>query len=86
MDGLGDVVKAVTTAVGIKPCTPCERRRQRLNQLVPFKSKEVKTMTTSCKCDGINFCPCCGHSIAGGCSNYCFNCGWECMSGPCQPA
>lgn len=33
--GLGDVVAAATKAVGIKPCTPCEARRQRLNALFP---------------------------------------------------
>ena len=35
--GLGDVVAKVTKAVGIKPCGPCERRRQWLNARVPFK-------------------------------------------------
>lgn len=35
--GLGDVVAKVTKAVGIKPCGPCERRRQMLNQRFPFK-------------------------------------------------
>ena len=36
--GLGDVVKAATSAIGIKPCTPCQERARRLNravQLVP---------------------------------------------------
>lgn len=33
--GLGDVVAAVTKALGIKPCTPCEARQRRLNALFP---------------------------------------------------
>jgi hypothetical protein len=33
--GLGDVVAAATTAVGIKPCEPCERRKETLNALTP---------------------------------------------------
>lgn len=35
--GLGDTIAKITKAVGIKPCTPCEERRKRLNQLVPYK-------------------------------------------------
>lgn len=35
MRGLGDVVAAITKAVGIKPCPPCERRREALNKAVP---------------------------------------------------
>jgi hypothetical protein len=30
--GLGDVVKKVTTAVGIRPCGACEERAARMNQ------------------------------------------------------
>ena len=30
--GLGDVVKRVTTAVGVKPCGPCEQRAARMNE------------------------------------------------------
>ena len=29
--GAGQVVKRVTTAVGVKPCAPCERRAARLD-------------------------------------------------------
>ena len=36
--GLGDVVKKVTGAVGIKPCAPCLRRAEWLNQRVVFTS------------------------------------------------
>jgi hypothetical protein len=37
--GLGDVVANVTSAVGIKPCGGCKQRQEKLNQLVPFGSK-----------------------------------------------
>jgi len=33
--GLGDAVAAGTKALGIEPCTPCERRRAMLNRAVP---------------------------------------------------
>jgi hypothetical protein len=33
--GLGDLVARATSAVGIKPCTPCEQRKQMLNGLFP---------------------------------------------------
>ena len=34
--GLGDVVKRVTYAVGIKPCGGCEQRAASLNRWVAF--------------------------------------------------
>lgn len=34
--GLGDVVAAVTKAVGIKPCSGCRKRQSWLNKLIPF--------------------------------------------------
>lgn len=34
--GLGDVVKRVTTAVGVKPCTACQQRAARLNEWLQF--------------------------------------------------
>lgn len=34
--GLGDVVAAATSAVGIKPCGGCKKRQETLNKLVPF--------------------------------------------------
>jgi hypothetical protein len=37
--GLGDVVKRVTTAVGIKPCGGCQRRAEALNRLVTFQGR-----------------------------------------------
>lgn len=33
--GAGDVVARMTKAVGIEPCTPCEARRQWLNERFP---------------------------------------------------
>jgi hypothetical protein len=37
--GLGDVVKQVTSAVGIKPCGGCQRRAESLNRHVVFSSR-----------------------------------------------
>jgi|11_taG_2_1085331.scaffolds.fasta_scaffold42978_1 hypothetical protein len=37
--GLGDTVKKITNAMGIKQCTPCKRRQQALNRLFPYKNK-----------------------------------------------
>jgi hypothetical protein len=34
--GLGDVVKIATYAMGIKPCTGCERRAEILNRWMVF--------------------------------------------------
>jgi hypothetical protein len=33
--GLGDAVAAVTKAVGVAPCTPCQARQAQLNGLLP---------------------------------------------------
>jgi len=35
--GAGDVVKRFTEALGIKPCSACEKRRQFLNQRLRFQ-------------------------------------------------
>jgi hypothetical protein len=35
--GLGDVVKKVTTGVGVKPCSTCQERAARLNRWMQFK-------------------------------------------------
>lgn len=35
--GLGDVVAAVTKAVGIKPCSGCKKRQAWLNKVIPFR-------------------------------------------------
>ncbi len=39
--GAGDVVKAATSVVGVKPCTPCEERRQRMNAGLRFVPSRV---------------------------------------------
>lgn len=31
--GLGDVVAAATSALGIRPCEPCKQRQQKLNRI-----------------------------------------------------
>ena len=36
--GLGDAVAKVTRAVGIVPCGNCEKRKELLNKLFPFKT------------------------------------------------
>ena len=38
--GLGDTVKKITNAVGIKQCGACKRRQQKLNRLFPYKNKD----------------------------------------------
>lgn len=35
--GVGQAVKAATSAVGIKPCTPCEQRARFLDRLLAFR-------------------------------------------------
>ena len=36
-EGLGDTIARATKAVGIKPCTPCQRRREKLNEKFTYK-------------------------------------------------
>ncbi|MDH3601841.1 MAG: hypothetical protein OEU26_19700 [Candidatus Tectomicrobia bacterium] len=38
--GLGDAIKRVTYAVGIKPCGGCERRAATLNRWVAFSGRQ----------------------------------------------
>jgi hypothetical protein len=38
--GLGQVVKRVTTAAGIKPCEPCERRARQLDRWLRVEPRE----------------------------------------------
>jgi hypothetical protein len=40
--GLGDVVKHVTSKVGIKPCGGCERRAAALNRLLVFSGRRLE--------------------------------------------
>lgn len=44
IQGLGDVVAAVTSAVGIEPCDNCKDRQFKLNRL--FNFKKVKSEMT----------------------------------------
>lgn len=44
IQGLGDVVAAVTSAVGIEPCDDCKDRQFKLNRL--FNFKKVKSEMT----------------------------------------
>ena len=37
--GLGDAMKRATYALGIKPCTGCERRATTLNRLLVFTGR-----------------------------------------------
>jgi hypothetical protein len=37
INGLGDAIKRVTTAVGIKPCKACQKRAEKLNHLFPLR-------------------------------------------------
>lgn len=37
--GLGDVISRVTKKLGIKECGGCKKRREKLNEWVPFKKK-----------------------------------------------
>lgn len=40
--GLGDTVAKVTRVMGVTPCTPCQKRREMLNKMVPYKQAEEK--------------------------------------------
>lgn len=52
--GLGDDIEKVISATGVKkvvnlirgtnePCAPCEERRKKLNELVPYNNADSKT-------------------------------------------
>jgi hypothetical protein len=43
MEGIGDVIAAATKAIGIEPCESCEKRRDKLNKLFPFKKPHQLT-------------------------------------------
>lgn len=38
--GIGDVIAAGTSALGIEPCDGCNKRKEKLNQLFPFGIEE----------------------------------------------
>jgi len=40
LEGLGDIVKRLTNAVGIKTCSKCEKRRKRMNKMFPNPLKD----------------------------------------------
>jgi hypothetical protein len=40
MQGVGDVIERMTSAVGIKKCGACEERRKRLNEMFPFNKPQ----------------------------------------------
>jgi len=40
--GLGDSIKKVTSALGIKQCGGCKRRQEKLNRLFPYDSNDKK--------------------------------------------
>jgi hypothetical protein len=37
--GLGDSIKKVTSALGIKQCSGCKKRQEKLNRLFPYDNK-----------------------------------------------
>ncbi len=39
--GMGDVVKAVTDAIGIEQCDTCKDRQELLNNIIPFGKYEL---------------------------------------------
>jgi hypothetical protein len=40
--GLGDVIKRATSAIGIQPCSGCERRAAALNRWLVFSRQNSK--------------------------------------------
>jgi hypothetical protein len=40
--GLGEIVKRVTSSVGIKPCGGCERRAAALDSWMVFRGRPIK--------------------------------------------
>lgn len=40
--GLGDTIKKMTDAVGIKQCGACKKRQEKLNKMFPYKSEQHK--------------------------------------------
>lgn len=43
--GLGDTIAKATKKMGIKPCKPCQKRRQKLNKAIPYAPKNNKPKT-----------------------------------------
>ena len=40
--GLGDTIAKVTSKLGIKPCGACNKRKEKLNRLIPYKKRGNK--------------------------------------------
>ena len=40
--GLGDIVKRVTTSVGFRPCSGCQKRAEALNRMVQFTTRKPR--------------------------------------------
>jgi hypothetical protein len=38
--GLGDAIRRATSSVGIRPCGPCAKRAERLNQWLVFTGRK----------------------------------------------
>lgn len=36
---LGDLMKRATSAMGVKPCLPCQKRAEALNRMIGFKGR-----------------------------------------------
>jgi hypothetical protein len=43
--GLGDVIAAATSAIGIKPCDECKKRQEKLNKFFPFLKGAKRHLT-----------------------------------------
>ena len=41
IEGLGDIVKRLTNAVGVKTCSKCEERRKKMNKMFPIKKGQT---------------------------------------------
>lgn len=39
--GLGDTIARITSAVGIKPCSGCKKRQEKLNAMFPYPEKSA---------------------------------------------
>jgi hypothetical protein len=46
MQGIGDFIEKITTALNIKKCDACEKRRKKLNEMLPFiNNKKIEPLT-----------------------------------------
>lgn len=42
--GLGDVIKRVTTKVGVAPCAPCQARAAAMNRMIVFGGRTSREL------------------------------------------